>query len=70
MNDNLRLAIKRHLNVNGIKQRFLAKKAGIPEKRLSLILTGRIQMLAADYADICKALKVSLDYFDDKSITA
>lgn len=63
MNDNLRLAIKKHLDANGIKQRFLAKESGIPEKRLSFILTGRIQMRVDDYIDICQALNVSLEYF-------
>ncbi|MCK9467562.1 MAG: helix-turn-helix domain-containing protein [Candidatus Absconditabacterales bacterium] len=67
MNNNLRLAIKRYLNANGIKQRFLAEKADIPEKRLSFILTGRIQMRVEDYVDICKALNVSLDYFKNRS---
>lgn len=37
----------------GIKQTFIAEKAGIPEKRLSATLTGRRKIKVDEFVSVC-----------------
>ena len=55
--------IKDYLNSNGIKQTFVAEKAGITNPQMSEILNkGRI-IDCMTYYKICKALNVPLETF-------
>jgi len=65
---NINQEIKNYLDANGIKQRFLANKAGLSEKTLSYILTGRSRLTTEVYQKICNALDLPLDYFWRKKI--
>ena len=56
-------AIKEYMIENGIKQRKIAEVSGLTEQQLSDSCAGRRKVEAMEYFAICKALKVSLDYF-------
>lgn len=56
--------IKRFMDENGIKQRTIAQKCGVPEGKISAILTGRTRLTADVFFLICKALGQSPDFFD------
>lgn len=55
--------IKNYLVENGIKQRFLAEKLKLPDPVISDMLSGQRKIDAVEYYQICKALRVSLEYF-------
>lgn len=54
------MTINQRLNAylieNGIKQRYLAKKTGISDDRISKIMSGGRKLLATEFLDICAAL--------------
>lgn len=55
--------IKNYLVEHGIKQRFLAEKLELPDPVISDMLSGQRKIDAVEYYQICKALRVSLEYF-------
>lgn len=61
--------IREYLENNGIQQAFLARKAGMTKAAISSSLRGERNLTAEEYLDICHALGVSVDTFDDKKLT-
>lgn len=55
--------IKKYIEEIGLKQKYIASETNIDESRLCLILQGKRNMKAGEYANICKALKVPMDKF-------
>lgn len=47
----------------GLKQKYVSDQAGITESKLSLLLSGKRKIEAGEYANICKALNVSMNEF-------
>jgi len=65
----LRENIAAYLEHNGIKQNFVAEKAGITSMAMSAIINGKRALGAEEYIRICNALNVTVDYFVDTSKT-
>lgn len=55
--------IKNYLVEHGIKQRFLAEKLELPDPVISDMLSGQRKIDAVEYYQICKALRVDMEYF-------
>ena len=55
--------IKQYLHSRGIKQVYLAKKAGITPNALNALLNGRRNLTVDEYFAICAALQVDFDFF-------
>ena len=55
--------ISLYINENGIKQRFISDKTGIPENILSMILNGKRKMDADEFVEIVLALGVDANFF-------
>lgn len=51
---------------NGIKQKFISDKTGIPENILSMILNGKRKMDADEFVEIIIALNVDANCFISK----
>lgn len=58
--------IKTYISDNGLKQKKIAEDAGMTPQALNDVLNERRKVEATEYFDICKALKVSVDYFAEK----
>lgn len=58
--------IKTYLEKNGIKQNFLAEKAGIAPSIINHILNNKRKIEANEYMRICGALDLPLDFFGSK----
>lgn len=56
-------AIKRYIEEAGVKQKLIAEKSGIGETKLSLILQGKRELKAGEYANICKSIGVPMNKF-------
>lgn len=56
-------AIKEHISDAGLKQTFIAKKAGMKGNQLCACLNGHRELKASEYANLCKALDVSFRHF-------
>lgn len=57
--------IGEYLKNNGITQSFLAEKTQMPPMAVSAFVNGDRKVSAEEYIRICRALKLSLDYFAD-----
>lgn len=55
--------IKQYIEENGLKQKKVAKDAGMTQQALNDVLNERRKIEATEYFGICKAVKVSVDYF-------
>lgn len=55
--------IKNYLDEKGIKQRFVADRAGLSDSVMSDICNEKRKVDAVEYYLICKALQLPLDYF-------
>ncbi len=66
MIDLLGLLIKKYLKEKGIKQKFVANKAGIAENILSTMLSNKRGISAEEYFKICSALDVGTNLFADE----
>lgn len=55
--------LKNYIEEIGIKQKIVAERAGLDESKLCLVLQGKRKLEAGEYANICKALKVSMSKF-------
>lgn len=60
---NVEKKIGQYLKENGIKQIFVAEKAGITSSAMSDICNEKRKVDAVEYYLICKALQLPLDYF-------
>lgn len=60
--------IKPYVTANGIKQSFLADKAGVDSPTMSDILNGKREVKVVEYYLICKALKVPMETFIEQEI--
>lgn len=52
-----------YISKNGIKQKFISDKTGIPENVLSMILNGKRKMDADEFVEIVIALNVDANKF-------
>lgn len=59
--------IKTHIKENGLKQRWVAERAGMTDVELSEYLRGKRRMTVDAYIRICDALGVSLETFRERS---
>ena len=55
--------LRRYIAESGIKQKAIARKAGMSESAFSLIMTGKRKCTAEEYAKICAALGVGAEMF-------
>lgn len=55
--------LKKYIEENGIKQKIIAEKSGIPEVQLCLILQGKRKCEVGEYASICSVLGVKVNKF-------
>ncbi len=55
--------VKAYLIKNGIKQSYIAKKAGIPENIFCMMLNDKRRIEVNEYMRICDALGVPLEKF-------
>lgn len=63
--------LKRYISENGIKQNFIADKAGMSAELLRRSLEGKRKLQADEFIAICGALSLDLDYFKaEKQATA
>lgn len=56
-------ALRSSVKASGIKQKYMAERAGIAEKTLSYMLTGRTRLPIEVYAEICGILGKELTEF-------
>ena len=56
-------AIKAYIENTGLKQKAIAKKAGLDESKLCMALQEKRKLEAGEYATICKALGVPMTKF-------
>lgn len=61
------LELRRYIEESGIKQKHISEKAGIPEPKLSLILSQKRKCEVGEYASICNALGVEIGRFIKKT---
>ena len=57
--------VRDYLDRNGLKQKVIAQKAGIPNATFNAILNGKRTLYADDLRAICLALDVSPELFID-----
>ncbi len=55
--------IKEYADSRGIKNRFLAEKAGVTDSKMSRILNGESNPTVIEYFYICKALELPMEFF-------
>ena len=56
-----------YINSNGIKQKYISEKTGIPENVISMILNGKRKMDADEFVEIVIALNLDANYFINKA---
>ena len=61
-------AIKEYLEAKGIRQTFVAKKAGLTDGQMSDICNGKVRLDVIVYYRICKALELPLETFVNEDI--
>ena len=61
--------IKEYLDENGIKYSYVAEEIGIQKSTFSAMLNGRRKIVADEYFDICRVLRVDLSFFMDDEET-
>ena len=55
--------ISKYIEENGVKQKFICDKTGIPENVLSMILKGKRGLSADEFVEIVTALKTDANQF-------
>lgn len=55
--------IKRYIDESGMKQKYIAGRAGLAESQLCMILQEKRRLGASEYVRICQALDVPFDRF-------
>lgn len=61
--------VRAYLEQNGLKQKTVAEKAGIPNTTFNAIMNGKRTMYADDLRAVCLALNVSPELFVDSTPT-
>lgn len=59
----IQMKIAKYIIDNGIKQKFISEKTGIPNNTLSTILNGKRKMSADEFVEIVIALNVDANFF-------
>lgn len=62
--------VRAYLDANGIKQKAVAQKAGIPNGTFNAIMNGKRTLYADDLLAICLALNVSPELFIEVQSTS
>lgn len=57
--EEMRIIVKKTINENGIKQKFLAEKCGYDEKTFSLLICGKKLITDTDIKKFCIGMDVS-----------
>lgn len=57
------LMLKQYISENGIKQNFVAEKAGISAELLRRSLDGKRRMQADEFVAVCRVLSLDFDFF-------
>ncbi len=57
------VALKKFIEDNGYKQKFVAQKADVSENAFSAILLGKMKCSLETYVSICRVLNVPLGTF-------
>lgn len=57
--DSFRLNLKKHIKDNGLKQNYVAQKAGYPPQIFNYMLNGKKIIKTTDVPFICNALNVT-----------
>ncbi|MGN0181527.1 MAG: helix-turn-helix domain-containing protein [Candidatus Ornithomonoglobus sp.] len=60
---DMRKNISDYISENGIMKKHVAERSHIELSKLSLILSGKRNLMAEEYVSICDALNVPYDYF-------
>ena len=55
--------LSKYIDENGIKQKYISDKTGIPENILSMILNGNRKINADEFVEILIALNLDANYF-------
>ena len=55
--------MKSYIDDSGLKQKTVARKAGLDEVKFCLVLQGKRKLEASEYANICKAIGVPMSRF-------
>ena len=58
-----RVAFKKYIDDNGIKQAFIAQKLNLSEATFSAIVTGRVKFPLEAYVELCRLLRVPFRTF-------
>lgn len=66
---NVYEVIEAYLKENGIKQKFISEKTGIPENTLPMTLQGKRKMDADEFIKIVLALNLDANYFMNRAIS-
>jgi transcriptional regulator with XRE-family HTH domain len=61
--------ISNYLSENGIKQKYISERTGIPENTLSMILNGKRKMDADEFVEIVISLGTDANKFINKEKT-
>ena len=54
----------KYIQDNGIKQKFISDKTGIPENTLSMSLNAKRTLTAEEFVKIVLLLKIDIEYFN------
>lgn len=65
---NVEKKIGQYLKENGIKQIFVAEKAGITSSAMSDICNDKRQITVTEYYNVCKVLQLPLNYFLETAV--
>lgn len=63
-------ALRKYLEDNGLKQKFISQKTGIAESTLSAILSGKRKCSLDEYITLCQSLSVPFSTFINSSESA
>lgn len=61
--------MKEFFEQQGIKQKFIAQKTGIPEATLSLIMQGKRKCAVGEYVKLCRFAGCSFETFIDEPVS-
>ena len=67
---NANEVIKEHITKNGIKQNFVAEKAGVQPELFRRSLEGKRKIPADEFVRICVALSLDIGDFKNEHTTA
>lgn len=56
-------AMRKYIRDNGVKQGYIARRAGLTDAKISLLLSGKQKMNVDEYYDLCSAMGVKPGMF-------